>query len=87
MEYTMDTISRLVMGQKESLYFQNPRVALVRNVSRQRETRVLKNCSDVHARSRQAHHPRQPGDSRSEQAHIQVDQSGERHFSSTRVSH
>ncbi|GMS88304.1 hypothetical protein PENTCL1PPCAC_10479, partial [Pristionchus entomophagus] len=29
-EYTMDTIGRLVMGQKESLYFQNPKVELVK---------------------------------------------------------
>ena len=32
MEYTMDTISRLVLGQRESRYFNNPRVEIVKNV-------------------------------------------------------
>ncbi|GMR40190.1 hypothetical protein PMAYCL1PPCAC_10385, partial [Pristionchus mayeri] len=31
-EYTMDTIGRLVMGQKESLYFRNPRVEVVKKI-------------------------------------------------------
>ncbi|GMS88839.1 hypothetical protein PENTCL1PPCAC_11014, partial [Pristionchus entomophagus] len=31
-EFTMDTISRLVMGQKESLIFNNPRVAVVQSL-------------------------------------------------------
>ncbi|GMR41446.1 hypothetical protein PMAYCL1PPCAC_11641 [Pristionchus mayeri] len=31
-EYTMDTIGRLVMGQKESLIFNNPRVAVVQSL-------------------------------------------------------
>ncbi|GMT17119.1 hypothetical protein PFISCL1PPCAC_8416, partial [Pristionchus fissidentatus] len=31
-EYTMDTIGRLVMGQKESMIFQNPRVAVAQSL-------------------------------------------------------
>ncbi|KAF8358442.1 cyp-13A12, partial [Pristionchus pacificus] len=31
-EYTMDTIGRLVMGQKESLYFNNPKVPLIKQM-------------------------------------------------------
>ncbi|GMR62187.1 hypothetical protein PMAYCL1PPCAC_32382, partial [Pristionchus mayeri] len=31
-EYTTDTIGRLVMGQKESMYFRNPRVEVVKKI-------------------------------------------------------